>query len=91
MNSRYYETPSDDLPTFIKIIWWLWTSKKGINNGEPFLHAAWIASTNPRPGDKVCQIGAGSGFYTAILSVLASPGGSDEAFEIDAALSMQRD
>jgi protein-L-isoaspartate(D-aspartate) O-methyltransferase len=86
-NKRYYETPSDD-PAYVyrnNVV--ALDAEKGINNGEPFLHAAWIGATNPRPGDRICHIGAGSGFYTAILSVLASPGGSVEAFEVDAALS----
>ena len=49
--------------------------QKGINNGEPFLHAAWIGATAPRPGETVTQVGAGGGYYTAILSMLVLPGG----------------
>ncbi len=86
-NKRYYETPSDNPAYVYQNNAVALDAGKGINNGEPFLHAAWIGATNPRPGDRICHIGAGSGFYTAILSVLASPGGSVEAFEVDAALS----
>ncbi len=87
VNKGYYETPSDD-PVYVyqnNLV--ALDAEKGINNGEPFLHAAWIGAVNPRPGDRICHIGAGSGFYTAILSVLASPGGSVDAFELDATLS----
>ena len=87
VNKGYYETPSDD-PVYIyqnNVV--ALDAVKGINNGEPFLHAAWIGAINPRPGDRICHIGAGSGFYTAILSVLASPGGIVDAFELDSALS----
>uniref|UniRef100_UPI0036729C69 hypothetical protein n=1 Tax=Pectobacterium cacticida TaxID=69221 RepID=UPI0036729C69 len=46
---------------------------KGINNGEPFLHAMWIGKLALRPGEAVCHIGAGTGYYTAVLARLVSP------------------
>lgn len=56
---------------------------KGINNGEPFLHAMWIGKLAPKPGEAVCHIGAGTGYYTAALAKLVSPGGTVTAFELD--------
>lgn len=56
---------------------------KGINNGEPFLHAAWLGAVAPKPGDVICHIGAGTGYYTALLAMLALPGGQIHAFEIE--------
>jgi protein-L-isoaspartate(D-aspartate) O-methyltransferase len=56
---------------------------KSINNGEPFLHAAWLGAVAPKAGDLICQVGAGLGYYTAILSRLASPGGRVAAYEIE--------
>jgi protein-L-isoaspartate(D-aspartate) O-methyltransferase len=56
---------------------------KAINNGEPFLHAAWLGAVRPKAGDLICQIGAGLGFYAAVLSRLALPGGRVTAIEID--------
>src|SRR5471032_231327 len=61
-------------------------ANKGINNGEPFLHAIWMGAVSPRAGDTVCHIGAGTGYYTAILSVLTLPGGAVHAFEIERGL-----
>jgi protein-L-isoaspartate(D-aspartate) O-methyltransferase len=61
--------------------------RKGINNGEPFLHAGWIAAVAPHPGETVVHVGAGMGYYTAILSLLVQPGGKVLAFEIDPALA----
>ena len=55
---------------------------EGINNGEPFLHARWIGAIAPQPGEAVTHIGAGAGYYSAILSVLVLPGGTVTAFEI---------
>ena len=41
---------------------------KGINNGQPSLHAAWIAAVDPQPGESAVHIGIGTGYYTAILA-----------------------
>lgn len=63
--------------------------KRGINNGEPALHAAWIDAISPHPGETVIHVGAGLGYYTAILSRLVEPGGHVEAFEYEADLAAQ--
>jgi protein-L-isoaspartate(D-aspartate) O-methyltransferase len=60
---------------------------KAINNGEPFLHAAWLGAVKPRAGDLICQVGVGLGYYTAILSRLASPGGHVTGIELDKRLA----
>ena len=60
---------------------------KGINNGQPTLHAAWIGKARPRPGETVVHVGAGMGYYTAILAALVAPGGKAIAYEIEAALA----
>jgi protein-L-isoaspartate(D-aspartate) O-methyltransferase len=58
-----------------------------INNGQPSLHARWLAAVDPRPGDRVVQIGAGTGYYTALLAELVRPAGRVEAYEIEADLA----
>jgi protein-L-isoaspartate(D-aspartate) O-methyltransferase len=60
---------------------------KGINNGEPLLHAMWMAKVAPQPGETVCHIGAGTGYYSALLSLLVAPGGIVTAFEIEPGLA----
>jgi protein-L-isoaspartate(D-aspartate) O-methyltransferase len=60
---------------------------KGINNGQPSLHAAWIAMVDPQAGETAVHIGAGTGYYTAILARLVEPGGRVEAYEIDKPLA----
>jgi protein-L-isoaspartate(D-aspartate) O-methyltransferase len=62
-------------------------SERGINNGEPFLHAAWIGAIAPQPGETVIHVGAGGGYYTAALAMLVEPGGKVFAYEIDARLA----
>jgi protein-L-isoaspartate(D-aspartate) O-methyltransferase len=85
-------TPSADPSFLYQNVLVRLDGEKGINNGEPFLHASWLGAVAPRPGETVCHIGAGTGYYTAILSVLTLRGGSVHAFEIDARLAaMARD
>lgn len=56
---------------------------KGINNGEPLLHAMWMTKAAPKPGEQVTHIGAGTGYYSAILSRLVAPGGKVTAYEYE--------
>jgi len=83
IDNDYFETPSADPAYLYQNALVALDATKGINNGEPFLHAAWLGSAAPQRGNVVCHIGAGSGYYTAMLSVLALPGGRVEAFEIE--------
>jgi len=63
--------------------------ERGINNGEPALHAAWMDAVSPQPGETVIHVGAGMGYYTAILALLVRPNGHVEAFEYEADLAAQ--
>jgi len=56
---------------------------KHLNNGEPSLHARCMVAAAPQPGERVLQVGAGSGYYTAILASLVRNGGVVEAREIE--------
>ncbi len=56
--------------------------RRGINNGQPSLHAQCLAALAVREGETVVQIGAGAGYYTAILARLAGPSGRVFAYEI---------
>ncbi|MDL2405084.1 SAM-dependent methyltransferase [Rhizobium calliandrae] len=80
---RYIETPSDDPVHVNQNVLVALDRAKGINNGEPMLHAAFLGSVNPQGGEVVTHIGAGTGYYTAILSMLTLPNGRVHAFEID--------
>lgn len=61
--------------------------EKRINNGQPSGHAAWLAAADPRPGEHVVHVGAGTGYYTAILAELVGRSGRITAIEYDAVLA----
>jgi protein-L-isoaspartate(D-aspartate) O-methyltransferase len=84
---RYVETPGTDPAHLYQNALIALDAGKGINNGEPALHAAWIGAVAPRPGETVSHVGAGTGYYSAILSRLVLPGGGVRAFEIEPELA----
>lgn len=56
---------------------------RGINNGQPSLHARCIDALGVKEGETVVHIGAGAGYYTAILAHLVGPTGRVVAYEIE--------
>jgi protein-L-isoaspartate(D-aspartate) O-methyltransferase len=56
---------------------------RGINNGQPSLHAQCLAALAVGEGETIVQIGAGAGYYTAILAELVGPSGKVFAYEIE--------
>jgi len=58
-------------------------ARRGINNGQPSLHALCIDALGVKEGETVVHIGAGAGYYTAILAHLVGPAGRVVAYEID--------
>lgn len=56
---------------------------KGINNGQPSLHAEWIAAVDPQPGETILHVGCGGGYYTAILAELVGETGRVFAYEVE--------
>lgn len=81
------QTPSADPIHLYQNVLVALDRSKGINNGEPFLHAAWIGAVAPQPGETVVQVGAGAGYYTAVLSMLVLEGGRVIGYEIEPALA----
>ena len=88
VGERYFETPSANPAYIYQNNLVALDAQKGINNGEPFLHAAWIGAVAPQPGETVTHIGAGTGYYSAILSMLVLPGGRVYAVEIEEKLAI---
>jgi len=56
---------------------------RGINNGEPALHAAWLDAVEPERGEAVVHVGAGLGYYTAIIATLVGREGRVIAYEVE--------
>jgi protein-L-isoaspartate(D-aspartate) O-methyltransferase len=63
--------------------------ERQINNGQPSFHAMWIASAAPRPGEHVVHVGAGVGYYTAILAHLVGARGKVTAIEFHPGLAQR--
>jgi protein-L-isoaspartate(D-aspartate) O-methyltransferase len=89
IGKRYIETPSDDPIHLYHNGLFALDETKLINNGEPFLHASWLGAVDVMAGDVVTHIGAGTGYYTAIMSMLVLPHGKVTAFEIDKKLAQK--
>lgn len=60
---------------------------RGVNNGSPSLHAFLLHHLAVRTGERVAHIGAGTGYYTAILAEIVGAAGRIEAVEVDATLA----
>lgn len=61
--------------------------ERGVNNGSPGLHAWMLHQLAPRTGDRVAHIGAGTGYYTAVLAELVGSAGHVSAVEFDGELA----
>lgn len=79
----YVQTPDDD-PAFIyQDTLVAIDAERGINIGEPTLHARCLDALALREAETVLHIGAGVGYYTAILAHLVGASGRVHAFEIE--------
>jgi protein-L-isoaspartate(D-aspartate) O-methyltransferase len=85
--SGYLPTISDDPRLLYQDIVIGLLPEKGINNGQPGLHARCIAELAPKPGEFAIHIGAGTGYYTAVLAELVGPSGGVDAYEIETGLA----
>ena len=79
----YIETPTED-PAFLyqDVVVAVATDRR-INIGQPVLHAVCLAALNLREGESAAHIGAGTGYYTALLARLTGLAGSVVAYEIE--------
>ena len=62
-------------------------SEKGVNNGSPSLHARCLHALSLRRGERVAHIGAGTGYYSALLAYLVGAQGHVLAVEFDPVLA----
>lgn len=78
----YISTPTDDPAFLYQDVTVALAEAEKINNGQPVLHAASLAALNPQEGETAVHIGAGAGYYTALLALLVAPAGRVFAYEI---------
>src|SRR5260370_30410313 len=80
---NYLETPTDDPVFLYQDVVVALAPERRINNGQPVLHATNLAALNVKQGEKVLHIGAGTGYYTAVLARLTGATGTVVAYEIE--------
>lgn len=85
--TRYITTPDDDPAFLYQDLLVVLDRDRGINIGMPSAHAVWLGSCDIKVGETVVQIGAGTGYYTAILAELVGSAGRVIAYEIDDAMA----
>jgi protein-L-isoaspartate(D-aspartate) O-methyltransferase len=83
----YVQTPDDDSAFLYQDLPIALDRERGINIGMPSAHAHWLGACNIKEGEIVVQVGAGSGYYTAILALLVGVGGRVYGYEVDELLA----
>lgn len=83
----YVITPDDDPAFLYQDVLVALDAERGINIGQPSLHALCLDALAPQRGETVVQVGTGSGYYTALLADLVGPDGHVHGFEIDPGLA----
>jgi len=81
------ETPTNDPAFLYQDVLVALARERRINNGQPSLHALCLSALGVKEGERVLHIGAGTGYYTAVLSELVGPAGEVIAYEIEEDLS----
>jgi protein-L-isoaspartate(D-aspartate) O-methyltransferase len=57
------------------------------SSSQPAIMATMLAQLDPQPGDRVLEIGAGTGYNAALLAHLVGPGGQVTTIDIDPAIT----
>jgi protein-L-isoaspartate(D-aspartate) O-methyltransferase len=87
ISDGYWSTPDDDPRRLYHNVLIGLDEARGLNIGEPLLWARHFDRIGVRNGERVLQIGAGVGYYTAILAELVGPNGRVDGIEIEASLA----
>ncbi|MFI5000202.1 MAG: protein-L-isoaspartate O-methyltransferase [Reyranellales bacterium] len=87
LEGGYWTTPDSDPRWLCHNVLIALDESRGLNTGEPSLWAYHFDKLAIGPGDRVLQIGTGSGYFTAILAELTGPDGRVLGLEVDAPLA----
>ncbi|MEI9980627.1 MAG: protein-L-isoaspartate(D-aspartate) O-methyltransferase [Edaphobacter sp.] len=79
--SGYIESPDDPALLYQDVVVSL-GGEGPFNNGQPTLHAYCIAALRVKRGERIVHVGAGTGYYTAIMAKLVGDAGTVDAYEI---------
>jgi protein-L-isoaspartate(D-aspartate) O-methyltransferase len=82
-----YETPDSDPRRVYHDVLVAIDPARSLNNGEPGLWARLFDQLNLGPGERLMQVGAGTGYYSAVLAEIVGASGSVVAVEHDAGLA----
>ncbi|MEQ5841808.1 protein-L-isoaspartate(D-aspartate) O-methyltransferase [Paraburkholderia acidicola] len=85
----YISTDTADPAVLYQDILFGLRTDRGLNNGEPSLHARCLDAAAISPGETITHIGSGTGYYTALLAHLTGDTGKVAAYEIDPSLSVR--
>jgi protein-L-isoaspartate(D-aspartate) O-methyltransferase len=83
VSGEYWTTEDDDPRHVYHNVLIAIDSARQLNNGQPGSLAAWLDALQVKRGSRVCHIGCGTGYYTAILAQVAGETGSVLAVEVD--------
>jgi protein-L-isoaspartate(D-aspartate) O-methyltransferase len=83
----YWTTPDDDPRRLYHNVLVALDEKRRLNIGEPHLWAYHLDRIALGEGERVLQIGAGSGYYSAILAETVGPRGRVDSIEVDESLA----
>jgi len=87
LGDGYWTTPDADPRRLYHNVLVALDEGSGLNTGEPSLWAYHLDRLGIKAGDRVLQVGTGSGYFTAILAELVGPSGRVLGLEVDAALA----
>lgn len=87
MADGYWTTPDDDPRWLYHNVLVALDESRGLNTGEPSLWAHHFDRLGIQSGERVLQIGAGSGYFTALLAELVGNAGIVLGLEVDAELA----
>jgi protein-L-isoaspartate(D-aspartate) O-methyltransferase len=85
--AKYRETPDADPARVYHNIAVAIDPARQLFNGQPAALAPWIDALELTPGARVLHVGAGLGYYTAIMGHCVGPDGHVVAYEADEALA----
>jgi protein-L-isoaspartate(D-aspartate) O-methyltransferase len=89
LSDGYWTTPDADPRHLYHNVLVALDESTGLNTGEPALWAYHFDRLGIREGDRVLQIGTGSGYFTAILAALVGPSGKVLGLEVEPRLASQ--